>query len=62
MQLGSTPAWICVPRRSRHSRLNRLRLRNTRQMVDLANQSSSLLYAGELANPLASAPALALVR
>jgi hypothetical protein len=51
-----------VPRRSRHSRLNRLRLRNTRQMVDLANQSSSLLYAGELANPLASAPALALVR
>lgn len=36
-----------------HSCLNRLQLRNTLQMVDLANQSASLLYAGELANPIA---------
>ena len=45
-----------------HSCLNRLQLRNTLQMVDLANQSASLLYAGELANPPASAPPLALAR
>ncbi|MEQ4523916.1 IucA/IucC family protein [Nocardioides kribbensis] len=37
----------------RHSCLNRLQLRNTLQMVDLADQSSSLLYAGELVNPVA---------
>lgn len=36
-----------------HSCLNRLQLRNTLQMVDLANQSSSLLYAGTMANPIA---------
>lgn len=36
-----------------HSCLNRLQLRNTLQMVDLADQSSSLLYAGTLANPVA---------
>ncbi|GAA2981769.1 siderophore synthetase component [Microbacterium terrae] len=36
-----------------HSCLNRLQLRNTLQMVDLADQSSSLMYAGELANPIA---------
>jgi siderophore synthetase component len=35
-----------------HSCLNRLQLRNTLQMVDLANQSSSLLYAGRLHNPI----------
>lgn len=34
-----------------HSCLNRLQLRNTLQMVDLADQSSSLIYAGTLANP-----------
>ncbi|GII99133.1 siderophore synthetase component [Sediminihabitans luteus] len=34
-----------------HSCLNRLQLRNTLQMVDLTDQSSSLLYAGTLANP-----------
>ncbi|MFD2024832.1 GNAT family N-acetyltransferase [Promicromonospora aerolata] len=34
-----------------HSCLNRLQLRNTLQMVDLANQSESLIYAGTLANP-----------
>ena len=45
-----------------HSCLNRLQLRNTLQMVDLANQSASLLYAGELANPLTSTPPLALTR
>ncbi|MFC8599173.1 GNAT family N-acetyltransferase [Isoptericola sp. NPDC057191] len=37
-----------------HSCLNRLQLRNTLQMVDLADQSGSLLYAGTLANPVAN--------
>jgi len=36
-----------------HSCLNRLQLRNTLQMVDLADQSASLMYAGTLANPVA---------
>ncbi|MDW4573721.1 IucA/IucC family protein [Microbacterium sp. M3] len=36
-----------------HSCLNRLQLRNTLQMVDLADQSASLLYAGTLPNPVA---------
>ncbi|WP_152360968.1 IucA/IucC family protein [Microlunatus speluncae] len=36
-----------------HSCLNRLQLRNTLQMVDLTNQSESLIYAGTLANPIA---------
>jgi siderophore synthetase component len=36
-----------------HSCLNRLQLRNTLQMVDLADQSGSLVYAGTLANPVA---------
>ncbi|WP_240619328.1 IucA/IucC family siderophore biosynthesis protein [Blastococcus sp. TF02-8] len=36
-----------------HSCLNRLQLRNTLQMVDLADQTSSLQYAGTLANPVA---------
>ncbi|MCA5892707.1 GNAT family N-acetyltransferase [Isoptericola sp. NEAU-Y5] len=36
-----------------HSCLNRLQLRNTLQMVDLADQSASLLYAGSMANPVA---------
>ncbi|GAA2232387.1 hypothetical protein GCM10010413_33630 [Promicromonospora sukumoe] len=35
-----------------HSCLNRLQLRNTLQMVDLTNQSESLIYAGSLANPV----------
>lgn len=35
-----------------HSCLNRLQLRDARQMVDLADQASSLLYAGSLRNPL----------
>ncbi|WP_254409297.1 IucA/IucC family siderophore biosynthesis protein [Streptomyces sp. AC495_CC817] len=35
-----------------HSCLNRLQLRNTLQMVDLADQSSSLMYAGRLENPI----------
>lgn len=34
-----------------HSCLNRLQLRNTLQMVDLTDQSASLVYAGTLANP-----------
>lgn len=37
-----------------HSCLNRLQLRNTRQMVDLGDQASSLMMAGTLANPVAS--------
>lgn len=36
-----------------HSCLNRLQLRNTLQMVDLGNQAESLLYAGEMPNPVA---------
>ncbi|MGJ9422138.1 GNAT family N-acetyltransferase [Aeromicrobium sp. CF3.5] len=35
-----------------HSCLNRLQLRNTRTMVDLADQSESLMFAGTLSNPL----------
>lgn len=38
-----------------HSCLNRLQLRNTVQMVDLSDQASSLIFAGTLANPIASA-------
>ncbi|RKQ36557.1 IucA/IucC family protein [Kocuria tytonis] len=37
-----------------HSCLNRLQLRNPQRMVDLANQSGSLTYAGRLVNPLAT--------
>ncbi len=36
-----------------HSCLNRLQLRNTLQMVDLADQAESLIYAGTLVNPIA---------
>nr|MCW2727590.1 family N-acetyltransferase [Aeromicrobium sp.] len=39
-----------------HSCLNRLQLRDTRQMVDLGDQAQSLLFAGTLANPVAPAP------
>ncbi|MCX6400603.1 MAG: GNAT family N-acetyltransferase [Propionibacteriales bacterium] len=39
--------------RFRHSCLNRLQLRNTLQMVDIADQSQSLIFAGTLANPVA---------
>lgn len=35
----------------RHSCLNRLQLRDHRQMVDLGDQASSLMWAGELENP-----------
>jgi siderophore synthetase component/RimJ/RimL family protein N-acetyltransferase len=37
----------------RHSCLNRLQLRNTLQMVDLTDQSESLMFAGTLVNPIA---------
>lgn len=40
-------------RRFAHSCLNRLQLRNTAQMVDLADPSGSLVFAGTLANPVA---------
>lgn len=36
----------------RHSCLNRLQLRNPLAMVELGDQDSSLLYAGDIANPL----------
>ncbi|MDO8396111.1 MAG: IucA/IucC family protein [Dietzia sp.] len=42
--------------RFKHSCLNRLQLRDTRQMVDLTDQAGSLQFAGTLANPLASSP------
>ncbi|WP_412872217.1 GNAT family N-acetyltransferase [Curtobacterium flaccumfaciens] len=35
-----------------HSCLNRLQLRNTLSMVDLADQSASLIRAGEMVNPI----------
>jgi siderophore synthetase component len=38
----------------KHSCLNRLQLRDTRQMVDLTDQAGSLIFAGELTNPIAS--------
>lgn len=37
--------------------LNRLQLRNNQQMLDLADQSGGLLYAGDLENPLATVAA-----
>ncbi|AEV87881.1 siderophore synthetase [Actinoplanes sp. SE50] len=37
----------------RHSCLNRLQLRDTLQMVDLTDQAGSLIFAGELENPIA---------
>ena len=48
------PTWeaLFAPR-FRHSCLNRLQLRNTRQMVDLTDQAGSLQFAGTLDNPLA---------
>jgi siderophore synthetase component len=36
-----------------HSCLNRLQLKNTKQMVDIGNQADSLLYAGTMDNPVA---------
>ncbi|WP_309131577.1 GNAT family N-acetyltransferase [Brevibacterium sp.] len=36
-----------------HSCLNRLQLRNTLEMVDIGNQAESLLYAGQMPNPVA---------
>lgn len=41
-----------------HSCLNRLQLRNTLQMVDLADQAESLIFAGTLRNPAAEDPRL----
>jgi siderophore synthetase component/RimJ/RimL family protein N-acetyltransferase len=48
------PTWdaLFAPR-FRHSCLNRLQLRNTRQMVDLADQAGSLQFAGLLDSPIA---------
>ncbi|UMG93803.1 IucA/IucC family protein [Nocardioides sp. TF02-7] len=43
---------LCRPE-FRHSCLNRLQLRNTLQMVDLADQAQSLIFAGTLRNPIA---------
>jgi siderophore synthetase component len=44
---------LCRPE-FRHSCLNRLQLRNTLEMVNLADQAESLIFAGTLANPLAN--------
>ena len=41
-----------------HSCLNRLQLRDTRQMVDLSDPTGSLMFAGRLDNPLAAYSAL----
>jgi len=46
-------AWDLTRPEIDHSCLNRLQLRNTLQMVDLSDQTSSLMYAGTLPNPLA---------
>lgn len=45
----------------RQSCLNRLQLRNTTEMVDLADPAGSLIFAGELANPIAGARGMATV-
>ncbi len=38
--------------RFRHSCLNRLQLRNTKEMVDIGNQADSLIFAGTMRNPV----------
>lgn len=43
----------------RHSCLNRLQLRDTRQMVDLTDQAGSLQFAGCLDNPVSDGAASA---
>lgn len=50
---GSAAAYDLLRPAFRHSCLNRLQLRNTLQMVDLTDQADSLIFAGELANPIA---------
>ncbi|MFM2415447.1 MAG: hypothetical protein RL385_170 [Pseudomonadota bacterium] len=52
--------WVCqkplqslFARTFRHSCLNRLQLRDSGQMVDLLDPAASLLFAGELDNPIA---------
>lgn len=50
---GSVAAYDLFRGEFRHSCLNRLQLRDTREMVDLTDQASSLMYAGTLPNPLA---------
>lgn len=37
----------------KHSCLNRLQMRNPMSMVNIGNQSESLMYAGRISNPLA---------
>ncbi|GAA4680993.1 GNAT family N-acetyltransferase [Nocardioides nanhaiensis] len=39
----------------KHSCVNRLQLRDTRQMLDLSGDGDQMMYAGELDNPLATA-------
>jgi siderophore synthetase component len=51
---GSAAAYDLLRPTFRHSCLNRLQLRNTSEMVDLTDQAESLIFAGELANPIAS--------
>ncbi|MCM1011631.1 MULTISPECIES: GNAT family N-acetyltransferase [unclassified Brevibacterium] len=38
--------------RFKHSCLNRLQLRNTKEMVDIGNQADSLIFAGTMRNPV----------
>lgn len=47
------PTWTALfAERFKHSCLNRLQLRDARQMVDLTDQAGSLQFAGKLDNPL----------
>ena len=55
---GSAAAYDLLRPTFRHSCLNRLQLRNTCEMVDLTDQAESLIFAGELANPIARSTAL----
>ena len=50
---GAAAAYDLRRAEFQHSCLNRLQLRNTLEMVDLADQAESLLYAGTLVNPIA---------
>lgn len=54
------PTWEALFARTfTHSCLNRLQLRDARQMVDLTDQASSLQFAGNLDNPVSDAAASA---
>ena len=52
-QLNTVQRYDLLRPEFRHSCLNRLQLRNTLEMVDLAGPAESMLDAGMLANPAA---------